>query len=77
MVSLQILFALAIFASGQEEREYVAITGAQRRELELRQDPELRALAAMSGERVFIRITGAESLVLLSEDVSASFDCLP
>lgn len=82
MASLRLLLALAIFvtvASGQEEegREYVPLTGAQLRELELTQNPELLEFAAMTGETVFIRITGAQSGAILSERVNAYIDCLP
>lgn len=58
-------------------RRYPAITGAQERALELDQNPELRALAASSNERVFIEIDGPQSTAIVEEGVNTNMDCFP
>ena len=84
-MALQVLLVLSAIslACGQlgmlegPVREYVPISGAQLRTLELEQNPELLALAAASNERIFIEITSQESASVVREGTNVNMDCLP
>ena len=53
------------------------LTGSEARDQELGQNPELQDIAARTGERVIINITGDDSLAVVQEGVNTLLDCFP
>ena len=79
MALQQVIFLAFTIAlvSGQDAILFESLTAAELRSLILGQNPDLRALAAMTGSRIHIEITGPMQGVIVEEDVNANLDCYP
>ena len=83
MKGIKLLFMLAL-ALGVERTyarhqpsSFRVLTGSEARDQELGQNPELQDIAARTGERVIINITGDDSLAVVQEGVNTLLDCFP
>ena len=77
MASIKVLLLLQVLAVTSVVGQYRPITGAEERRLRLRQDPELLALAARTGESIIIVIDGPSTTAIAQEGVNVNMDCLP
>ena len=59
------------------EAQFQVLSGAAARELELLQNPENLAIAARTGETVFINFTMPQMAAVVQEEVNAVLNCLP
>lgn len=83
MEGIKLLFVV-VFALGvertyaQQASNFRLLTGAEAQGVNLGQNPELLEVAALTGDRVVINITGVDDRVaVMQENVNALLDCFP